>query len=246
MLQKKELKKFNYKDDIYYWFRIKKNTQIIASQKNEIESLKFIENKFNLIKEPSLKIIYDMANNYKRFKKYKKAIDLYTLVIEHIDQKSEIYADILYRRGGSYERIGKYEKSDHDLLESLEVLPNDPYVMNYLAYSWLERNYKIEEALNMLEIAYQQKKNDPYIIDSVGWAYYLIKDYEKAEEYLIQAVQIMPEDPIVNDHYGDILWKLNKKIQARYFWKNVLELSETEDSMKKKIKEKLLRGIKKI
>ena len=84
------------------------------------------------------------------------------------------------------------------------------------------------------------KSNDPYIIDSIGWAYYLIDDYIKAENFLKRAVELMPEDPIVNDHYGDILWKLDRKIQARYFWGNVLNLEETEDEMKNNIKDKLI------
>ena len=109
-----------------------------------------------------------------------------------------------------------------DLQSSLEIDPDDAYVLNYLAYSWLERNYKIDKAIEMLEIAYSLESDDPYIIDSIGWAYFLIKDYIKAEKFLIRAVQLMPDDPIVNDHYGDVLWKLNRKIQARYFWSNVL------------------------
>ena len=87
----------------------------------------------------------------------------------------------------------------------------------------------------MLEKAYKAKSNDPYIIDSIGWAYYLVEDYVKAENFLKRAVELMPEDPIVNDHYADILWKLNRKIQARYFWQNVLNLKETEEEMKKVI-----------
>ena len=80
----------------------------------------------------------------------------------------------------------------------------------------------------MLKIAYSLKNNDPYIIDSIGWAYYLIEDYSKAEKFLKRAVELMPDDPIVNDHYGDILWKLNRKIQARYFWSNVLKMDDAE------------------
>ena len=95
----------------------------------------------------------------------------------------------------------------------------------------------------MLERAYAEKSNDPYIIDSIGWAYYLIKDYTKAENFLRRAVELMPEDPIVNDHYGDILWKLDRKIQARYFWESVLSLEETEDDMKIDIRDKLIRGL---
>ena len=96
----------------------------------------------------------------------------------------------------------------------------------------------------MLEKAYQARSNDPYIIDSIGWAYYLINDYEKAEKFLKRAVELMPEDPTVNDHYGDILWKLDRKIQARYFWKSVLNLEEADEKKKKKIHDKLTNGLK--
>ena len=137
-----------------------------------------------------------------------------------------------------------YQKSDEDLLNALKIKPNDAYILNYLAYSWLERDYKIDEAIIMLEKAYALKKNDPYIIDSIGWAYYLINDYEKAEKFLRKAVELMPDDPIVNDHYGDILWKLNRKIQARYFWTNVLNMDDADKEILEKINVKLLEGLK--
>ena len=98
----------------------------------------------------------------------------------------------------------------------------------------------------MLEKAYDKKKNDPYIIDSIGWAYYLVDDLVKAEQFMNKAIQLMPNDPIVNDHYGDILWKLDRKIQAIYYWKNVLNFEDTEEDIKKDIKIKLLKGPKKI
>ena len=84
-----------------------------------------------------------------------------------------------------------------------------------------------------------------YITDSLGWGYYLINDFENAEKYLKKAVELMPYDPIVNDHYGDILWMLNRKIQARYFWNNVLNLDETDDEMKIDVKKKIIYGIEK-
>ena len=116
--------------------------------------------------------------------------------------------------------------------------------LNYLAYSWLERDYKIDEAFQMLEKAYASKSNDPYIIDSIGWAYYLIDNYVEAEKYLKRAVELMPEDPTVNDHYGDILWKLNRKIQARYFWNNVLSFDDTDEDIRKNINIKIIEGLK--
>ncbi len=245
-LSKRILKKFKKEDEIYYWFKIKKNTLFLIEQKNEKEAINYFEKKIFNFKNPSNKILYDIGNIYKRFENYKKAIEYYSKVLSRIDNNSSIYADILYRRGGAFERMGNYEKADIDLLKSLEIKPDEPYSLNYLAYSWLERNHKIEEAIQMLNRAYNEKENDPYITDSVGWGYYLIGDYENAEKYLRRAVELMPHDPIVNDHYGDVLWQLNRKMQANYFWKNVLELEDTEEKMKIDIKNKLLNGLKKI
>ena len=239
----KILESFNKKDEFYYWFKLKKEAQIISKLQNKDKSLDFINLNFKKIKNPSIKIVFDIANFNKNAKKYKEAIKYYDQIISKIDINSQLYAEILYRRGGSYERLGDYVSSDKDLLKSLEVNPDDSYVLNYLAYSWLEREYKIDLSLQMLEKAYAKKSNDPYIIDSIGWAYYLINDFKKAENFLKRAVELMPEDPIVNDHYGDILWKLDRKIQARYFWENVLNLEDTEDKMKKVIKGKLIEGL---
>ena len=163
--------------------------------------------------------------------------------MNNIEKDTLNYADLLYRRGGSFERIGEYEKSDKDLLDALKLIPNNSYVLNYLAYSWLERDQNINKAILMLEKAYKENENDPYIIDSVGWGYFLIGKYNDAEKYMRRALELMPNDPIVNDHYGDILWKLNRKIQAQYFWNNVLKMEDAEKEMIEKIKVKLINGL---
>ncbi len=240
---KKTLKNFKKHDDLYYWYRIKKEAQIIAKLRNKKESLNYIKTEFEKIYEPNNKIIFDIANFYKNSKKYEEAIEYYTKIINSLDDNSEIKSDLLYRRGGSYERIGKYTKADEDLLYALKINSEDAYILNYLAYSWLERDYKINEAIEMLEKAYASKSNDPYIIDSIGWGYYLVNDYLQAEKFLKRAVELMPEDPIVNDHYGDILWKLNRKIQARYFWSNVLKMDNAESEMIEKINIKIIEGL---
>ena len=240
------LNNFNKNDDIYYWYKIKKKASIISNELGIQESLNFINSKFKKIKNPSLKILFDMANITKGFEEYETSIVYYNKVLSKISLNSESRAEILYRRGSCYERLGQFEKSDKDLLNSLEINPNDAYVLNYLAYSWLERNYKIDTSITMLEKAYKQKKNDPYILDSVGWAYYLVGDLIKAEQFLRKAIKIMPDDPIVNDHYGDILWAMNRKTQAKYYWQSVLNFENTEDDMKEKINIKLLKGPKKI
>ena len=242
---RKTLKKLDNKNNIFYdWYRIKKEAQIIAKEVGNNESLNFINSEFKKIVSPNKKILFDMANFYKNFKKYDEAIIYYTQLIEIFDDNSEIKQDLLYRRGGTYERMKEYSKSDKDLQDSLKIDPDDAYVLNYLAYSWLERNYKIEEAIKMLETAYELESDDPYIIDSIGWAYYLTNDYKKAEKFLKRAVELMPDDSIVNDHYGDILWKLDRKIQARYFWRNVLKMEDVDEEMLNKINKKIIEGLK--
>jgi len=237
---------FNKNDNIFYWYKVKKKAQIILKEQDKEKSLEYINLKFNEIEDPSAKILLDMANFFKSFERYNTAIYYYNKVLSKKNTTLSSQAEILYRRGASYERLGQFSQSDEDLLQSLKINPDDSYVLNYLGYSWLERNYKINDALKMLEKAYHQNKNDPYILDSVGWAYYLVGNLEKSENLLKNAIQLMPDDPIVNDHYGDVLWKMGRKIQAKYYWESVLTFEDTEDSMKKNIVTKLLKGLKKI
>ena len=241
---KSVLKNFDKNKDFYYWFRIKKEAQIISKTQSQKKALNYITSEFDSLKNINNKFIYDIANFYKRSKEYRQAIKYYSLIINSLEDNNSIKANLLYRRGGSFERLKNYSRADQDLLLSLKIEPNDAYVLNYLAYSWLERDYKITEAIKMLEEAYEQEKNDPYIIDSIGWAYYLTDDFIKAEKFIKRAVELMPDDPIVNDHYGDILWKLNRKIQARYFWSMVLKMNDTEPDLIENIHSKLLYGLK--
>ena len=243
----KVLRKLNDKDDLYYfWYKIKKKANIISKKESEQKAFEYISIKFEKIEKPTIKILFDMANISKNFEEYKLAINYYNMILPYLSNRSAAYADLLYRRGSSYERLGEFKNSDEDLLHSLEIVPDDAYVLNYLAYSWLERDHNINQAIKMLEEAYKQNKNDPYILDSVGWAYYLVGDLDKAERFLKKAIQLMPGDPIVNDHYADILWKMDRKMQAKYYWMSVLDFDRTEEKMKKDIHIKLLRGPNKI
>ncbi len=240
------LKIFNKKFQIYFWFKIKKIGQIISKKKNNEESLKYIEENYKKIVNPNYKIVYDFANIQKNFGKYKKSIELYNLTLKSLKDNAAALSDIYYKRGSSFERIRDYQNSDKDLLRSLELAPDDPYVLNYLAYSWLERNFKINIAIGMLEKAYELTENDPYITDSLGWGYFLNKEYFKAEKYLNMALQIKPDDAVIMDHYGDVLWVLGRKLQANYFWKKVLNSDEAEDINKSELKNKILYGLKNI
>ena len=242
-LVKNKLSNIEKDNVIYNWFKVKKNASIIQETKNDDSALKFIKKEYGKIQNPSNKILFDMANILRNFQDYEGAIEIYSNLIRYPNYSAEEYADLLYKRGTSYERKKDFLKADEDLIESLKIDPDEPYVLNYLGYSWLERSYKIPEAMDMLKEAYSLRENDPYITDSIGWAYYLIEDFVNAKKYLEKAVKLMPYDPIVNDHYGDVLWRLNKKVQARYFWNGVLKLEDTEEELKKEIEKKLVFGL---
>ena len=136
-----------------------------------------------------------------------------------------------------------YEKADKDLLLSLELTQINHMFLIIWHIVGLKEN-KIKQSMEMLLTAYNKRQDDPYIIDSVGWAYFLRNDYVSAEKYLKYALLIMPNDPIVNDHYGDVLWKLNMRLQASYYWNKALSSDEAEEQMKKDINNKLLFGLK--
>ena len=242
-LAKKELGKITKKNLLFDWFKIKKKASIIEAEEEEQNALKFVKKNYELLNSANAKIKFDMANILRNFKDYKYSIKIYSDLIEKNNFNNEEIADLYYKRGTCFERMKNYKKADEDFLNSLKLDPNDAYVLNYLGYSWLERSYKINEAMKMLQKAYDLMSNDPYITDSIGWAYFLLKDFKNAKKYLQQAVKLMPYDPIVNDHYGDVLWRLEKKIQARYFWNGALKLDGVDEEMRKKIKNKLVYGL---
>ena len=170
---------------------------------------------------------------------------MYSEILTQINKDHSLYPKVLDRRGTAYERIGNWEFAEKDLLLSLEVLPDQAYTINYLAYSWIEKDKNTNKALTMLKKADDLKKNDGYITDSLGWALYKLKNFSEARIYLERAIKIMPDDPVVNDHFADCLWMNDKKIQARYYWKYVLTLENTEKELRQKIKNKLLFGLEK-
>lgn len=227
----------------YKWYAAKK-ISVILDEENK-DSINFLSKSYNEI-EPGIYDTFDFANFLRGKEVYEKAINLYTQLLTKIEKSHELFPKILERRGMAFERSDKWNLAEKDLLMSLKVLPKEPYVMNYLAYSWVEKNKNIETALNMLREANRIKKNDGYITDSLGWALYKLKNFSEAKLYLEKAIILMPQDPIVNDHFADCLWMNNNKIQARYFWKNVLKLKNADKELKNKVEKKLLLGLQSI
>ena len=215
----------------------------LYSTKKKDVALKLINNAYKNIASKDIYETFDYAEFLKNNEKFEEAITYYTKVINIVKKNHPLYIESTDGRGVAYEQIGNWDKAEKDLLSSLEINPNQAYVLNYLAYSWIEQGIKIEKSLNMLEKANKLRSNDPYIIDSLGWALFKLKRYKESKDYLELAVRLLPGDPIVNDHYGDVLWKNGKEIQARYYWNYVLSLEKTENELKKNINEKLIKGL---
>ena len=230
---------------VYSWYASRSIAVILLDLKGKKNSISSLEKDFNSLTNPNFEHYYELANFYKDNGYYEKSIKYYSLALNGIKKDHSLVSKILDRRGTSFERIGDWENAEKDLIKSLEILPDQAHVLNYLAYSWIDQGVKVEEGLKMLKKADQLRSNDGYIIDSLGWAYYAKKNYTEAEFFLQRAVELLPEDPIINDHYADTLWMLNKNIQARYVWKYVLKLVSTEQKLRDAISIKFLFGIDK-
>jgi|TARA_B110000914_G_C15485958_1_gene458056 tetratricopeptide (TPR) repeat protein len=237
-------KKIEKKGSNYSWHASKQITSVLKKQKKEEEAMDYLKDSFLKIKNPKIYEIFDYAEFLKNNEIYKESINYYSEIINLIDKKHNLYGQVLDGRGTAYERTDQWDKAEIDLLNSLSVSPNDAYVINYLAYSWIEKGINIENSLEMLKKANQLRPNDGYIIDSLGWALFKLKKYKEAKKYLELAVSLMASDPVVNDHYADALWMNSNSLQARYYWNYVLKLKKTEKQLKKKIEQKLLFGLK--
>jgi len=228
---------------VYSWYASKSIAEILLDTKGKKYSVNSLENEFNLLSNLNFEHYFELANFYKDNEYYEKSIKYYSLALSEIKKNHFLIPKILDRRGTSFERLGDWENAEKDLIKSLEISPDQAHVLNYLAYSWIDKGINVDKGLEMLKKAVQLRKNDGYIIDSLGWAYYIKKNYTKAEPFLQKAVELLPSDPIINDHYADTLWMLNKNIQARYIWNYILKLDDAEQELKDNISKKLIFGL---
>jgi tetratricopeptide (TPR) repeat protein len=150
---------------------------------------------------------------------------------------------LFYDRGVALERSGQWQRAEEDLKHALELKPEQPLVLNYLGYSWIDRGENLEQGVKMIEKAVELRPEDGYIVDSLGWAHYRMGDYTGAVEYLEKAIELVPQDPTINDHLGDAYWQSGRMNEARYQWRRALQFGPQENEIKP-IEEKLESGLK--
>ena len=176
-------------------------------------------------------------------KRFSEAVEAYDEAIKrlHAAGMPERWS-LYYSRGIALERSGQWKPSEADLLHALELKPEQPLVLNYLGYSWIDRGENLQRGLKMIEKAVELRPEDGYIVDSLGWAHYRLGDYSSAVEYLEKAIELVPEDPTINDHLGDAYWQSGRPSEARFQWRRALQFGPEADEVKP-IEAKLDRGL---
>ena len=186
---------------------------------------------------------FELANFVRANKNYTKSIELYEKSIASKKNTRDGDWIFYYNLAIGQERAGLWENAEKSFLQALKISPKQPEVLNYLAYSWLEKKINLDKAKEMLVEAVNISKGRGYILDSLGWAYFLLKDYDKAEEILQTAYEKEPSEAVIYDHYGDVLWTNGKEIQARYVWQNAIKLKNIEQDLKESINKKIIFGL---
>lgn len=175
-------------------------------------------------------------------KRWAEAVDYYSRAIALIGKPQAKHWTYYYARGTAYERLKKWPAAEADLKVALKLSGEEPAVLNYLGYSWIDQKRNLKQGLAMIEKAVRRKPDDGYIVDSLGWAYYRLGRYKDAVKHLERAVELRPEDPTLNDHLGDVYWHVGRQREARFQWEQALTLNpEPEDA--EKIRHKLEKGL---
>jgi tetratricopeptide (TPR) repeat protein len=175
-------------------------------------------------------------------KRFAEAVKAYDDGIQRVAKIERQHWSLLYSRGIALERSNQWPRAEADFLKALEFEPDQPYVLNYLGYSWVEKRKNLEQAFDMIKKAVSLRPNDGYIVDSLGWAHYQLGAYADAVRELERAVELRPEDPVITDHLGDALWMVGRRHEARFQWERALGLKpepEVVEDIKKKLKEGL-------
>jgi tetratricopeptide (TPR) repeat protein len=186
--------------------------------------------------------IMALGNILRARKHYAECAEVYGKGIDLIANPQRPNWLIYYFRGICYERAKKWAQAEPDLKKALELFPDQAHVLNYLGYSWVDQGINLDEGMRMIRRAVEQRPDDGYIVDSLGWAYYRIGNYEEASKHLERAVELKPDDPTINDHLGDAYWRTGRELEAQFQWMHARDL-KPEPADLKKIEDKLRDGL---
>ena len=189
-----------------------------------------------------LEAIMALGNILRGHKKFAECADVYSKGVATIGTPDKANWVIFYFRGICYERSKQWPKSEADLKKAIDLFPDQPHVLNYLGYSWVDQGINLDEGMSMIKKSVQQRPDDGYIVDSLGWAYYRTGNYEEATKQLERAIELKPEDPTINDHLGDAYWRIGRVLEARFQWAHARDLKPDPDELPK-IEEKLKSGL---
>ena len=183
-----------------------------------------------------------LGNVFSREERYQEAADTYDKAVEIIGEPKSFHWNLFFRRGIAYERLKQWDKAEPSFMKSLDLSTNQPEVLNYLGYSWVDQGINLKEGMDMIRKAVELRPRSGFIVDSLGWAHYRVGEYEDAVRELERAVQLMPQDPTINDHLGDAYWKVGRKLEATFQW-NIALASKTPPDNPEEIEKKLKDGL---
>ncbi|MFW5680427.1 MAG: tetratricopeptide repeat protein [Pseudomonadota bacterium] len=174
--------------------------------------------------------------------RFEEAAEAYGRALDRLGETDARHWHLYYARGIAYERSQRWPEAERDLERALELQPDQPYVLNYLGYSWVDQGQHLDEAKAMLYRAVELRPEDGYIVDSLGWAYYRLGDFDRAVELLERAIELAPGDPVINDHLGDAYWRVGRLREARFQWERALVLDPEPEEVAE-IEAKLENGL---
>ena len=173
---------------------------------------------------------------------FRSAADLYDKAVEILKTPGAADWNVFYQRGIAYERLKEWPKAEPNFRKALELNPDQPQVMNYLGYSWVDQGMNLHEAMDMIKKAVDMRPSDGYIVDSLGWAYYKLGQFEDSVREMERAVSLKPEDPVLNDHLGDAYWRVGRRREATFQWAHARDL-DPEPELLQSVRQKLLKGL---
>lgn len=173
---------------------------------------------------------------------FRSAATLYDKAVAVLKTPTNANWNIYYQRGIAYERLKEWPKAEPNFLKALELFPDQPQVLNYLGYSWVDMNMNLKEGLAMIQKAVDLRPSDGYIVDSLGWAYFRMGRFDDAVREMERAVSLKPEDPVLNDHLGDAYWRVGRKLEATFQWNQARDLKPDPDVLAI-LQQKLMKGL---